>query len=180
MFAYVLVLLGVASRYLVAGHLPLLNFTAVTGSLVYFGARRSWREMLAPVAILMASDFALTTYVYHYQFHWQAYVTTWAWYAAAIALGQILLHAKTTFVRGAAGAILGPTSFFVVSNYGFWASSLSPYPHTFAGLVTCYAAAIPFYRNDVVATSIVLAVALGAPVLVRRMNLAGAEQAAVK
>ena len=180
MFAYVLVLLGVASRYLVAGHLPLLNFTAVTGSLVYFGARRSWREMLAPVAILMASDFALTTYVYHYQFHWQAYVTTWAWYAAAIALGQILLHAKTTFVRGAAGVILGPTSFFVVSNYGFWASSLSPYPHTFAGLVTCYAAAIPFYRNDVVATSIVLAVALGAPVLVRRMNLAGAEQAAVK
>lgn len=180
MFAYVLVLLGVASRYLVAGHLPLLNFTAVTGSLVYFGARRSWREMLAPVAILMASDFALTTYVYHYQFHWQAYVTTWAWYAAAIALGQILLHAKTTFVRGAAGAILGPTSFFVVSNYGFWASSLSPYPHTFAGLVTCYAAAIPFYRNDVVATSIVLAVALGAPVLVRRMNLAGAEEAAVK
>ncbi len=180
MFAYVLVLLGVASRYLVAGHLPLLNFTAVTGSLVYFGARRSWREMLAPVAILMASDFALTTYVYHYQFHWQAYVTTWVWYAAAIALSQILLHAKTTFVRGAAGAILGPTSFFVVSNYGFWASSLSPYPHTFAGLVTCYAAAIPFYRNDVVATSIVLAVALGAPVLVRRMNLAGAEEAAVK
>ena len=89
MFAYVLVLLAVASRYLVAGHLPLLNFTAVTGSLVYFGARRSWREMLAPLAILMASDFALTAYVYHYQFHWQAYVTTWAWYAAAIALAFV-------------------------------------------------------------------------------------------
>lgn len=180
MFAYVLILIGVASRYLVAGHLPLLNFTAVTGSLLYFGGRRSWREMLAPVGLFMASDFALTTYVYHYPFHWQAYVTTWAWYAAAIVLGWILLHAKTTFVRGAAAAILGPTSFFIVSNYGVWAGSMNVYPHTVAGLVTCYAAAIPFYRNDLLATSIVLAVALGAPVLVRRVNLARAEEAAAK
>ncbi len=170
MIAYLLVLLGVATRYLVAGHLPLLNFTAVTGSLLYFGARRSWREMLAPVAILIASDFALTTYVYHYPFQWQAYVTTWGWYAAAIVLGQILLHSKTTFVRGAASAILGPTSFFVVSNYGFWASGYNAYPHTLAGLGACFMAGVPFYRNDLVATSIVLGVALGVPVLVRRMN----------
>lgn len=168
MIAYLLVLLGVLSRYLVAGHLPLLNFTAVTGSLLYFGARRSWREMLAPVGILMMSDFALTTYVYHYPFHWQGYITTWVWYAAVIVLGQILLHAKTDFVRGASAAILGPTSFFVVSNYGVWAGGMNLYPHTFAGLATCYMAAIPFYRNDLAATSIVLAVALGAPVLVRK------------
>jgi hypothetical protein len=180
MFAYVLVLLGVASRYLVAGHLPLLNFTAVTGSLLYFGARRPWREMLAPVGLFMLSDYALTTYVYHYPFHWLAYVTTWAWYAAAIVLGWILLHAKTTFVRGAAGALLGPTSFFIISNYGVWANGMNTYPHTFAGLVGCYVAAIPFYRNDLVSTSIVLAVALGAPVLVRRMNLARAQEAPAK
>src|SRR5580698_10214614 len=80
MLAYVLVLLGVLSRYAVAGHLPWLNFTAVTGSLVYFGARRSWREMFVPVAVLMASDYCLTMYTYHYPFHWQGYVTTWAWY----------------------------------------------------------------------------------------------------
>ncbi|MGB7265512.1 MAG: DUF6580 family putative transport protein [Terracidiphilus sp.] len=170
MIAYLLVLFGVATRYLVAGHLPLLNFTAVTASLLYFGARRSWREMLAPVALLMLSDFALTTYVYHFPFHWQVYVTTWAWYAAAIGLGQILLHAKTTFVRGAAAALLGPTSFFIISDYSVWASGFNGYPHTLAGLITCYAAAIPFYRNDLVATSIVLGVALGVPALVRRMN----------
>jgi len=176
MFAYLLVLIGVASRYLVAGHLPLLNFTAVTGSLLYFGARRSWREMLGPVAILIASDFALTTYVYHYQFHWQAYVTTWAWYAAVILLGQILLHAKTNFVRGASAAILGPTSFFIVSNYGVWAGNLFTYPHTFAGLIACYAAAIPFYRNDLLCTSIVLGVTLGVPALMRRTNLIPAHE----
>ncbi len=179
MIAYLLVLFGVATRYLVAGHLPLLNFTAVTGSLLYFGARRSWREMLAPVAILMASDFALTAYVYHYPFQWQAYITTWAWYAAAIVLGQILLHAKTTFVRGAAAALLGPTSFFIVSDYSVWASGFNGYPHTLAGLITCYVAAIPFYRNDLAATSIVLVVALGVPALVRRMNPNRAQEAVI-
>ena len=47
---------------------------------------------------------------------------TWAWYLMAMALGLILLHAKTTVVRVAAGALLGPTSFFLVSNYAVWAS----------------------------------------------------------
>jgi len=170
MVAYLLVLLGVLTRYLVAGHLPLLNFTAVTGSLLYFGARRPWREMLAPIGLLMVSDFALTTYVYHYPFHWQGYITTWAWYAAVIVLGQILLHAKSDFTRGAFAAILGPTSFFIVSNYSVWVSGFNGYPHTLAGLITCYVAAIPFYRNDLAATSIVLAVALGAPALVRKLR----------
>lgn len=101
MFAYVLVLLGILSRYAVASHLPWLNFTAVGGSLLFFGARRSWREMLFPLAALMASDYCLTTFTYHYQFHWQAYIITWGWYVMAMVLGQILLHAKTTFVRGA-------------------------------------------------------------------------------
>ncbi len=175
MIAYLLVLFAVLSRYLVAGHLPLLNFTAVTGGLIYFGARRPWREMVGPLAILMASDYCLTTYTYHYAFHWQGYIPTWIWYLAAMALGQILLRAKTNFVRVAAGAILGPTSFWLMSNFAFWAlyagSAIgSPYPRTFGGLATCYAAAIPFYGNDLAATSIVLAVAFGVPALVRRMN----------
>jgi hypothetical protein len=169
MIAYLLVLLAVLSRYLVVGHLPLLNFTAVTGGLIYFGAKRPWREMVGPLAILMASDYCLTTYTYHYAFHWQGYIPTWIWYVAAMALGQILLRAKTSFVRVAASAILGPTAFFVISNYAVWLGSTF-YPHTLSGLMTCYAAAIPFYGNDLAATSIVLGAAFGVPVLVHRMK----------
>ena len=169
MFAYVLVLLGVSSRYLVASHVPWLNFTAVGGSLLYFGARRSWREMFVPLAALMVSDYCLTTFTYHYSFVWTAYVITWMWYAMAMALGRILLHAKTSFVRGAAAAILGPTSFWIVSDFAVWAGGGS-YPHTLAGLWTCYLAAIPFYRNDLLSTSIVLGAALGVPALVHRMQ----------
>jgi hypothetical protein len=38
-------------------------------------------------------------------------------------------------------------------------------------------AGLPFYRNDLAATAIVLGVALGAPALVRRMNTGHAQEA---
>lgn len=167
MFAYLLLLLAVLTR--VMPHAGWLNFTAVGGALLYFGARRSWREMAIPLAVLMATDYYLTTYAYQYSFRWEAYMTTWAWYLMAMALGLILLHARTTFARVAAGALLGPTSFFLVSNYAVWASS-TMYPRTAGGLVACFAAGVPFYRNDLLSTALVCAVAFGVPALLREMH----------
>lgn len=167
--AYLLLVFAILTRLM--PHAGWLNFTAVGGALLYFGARRPWREMLVPLAALMATDYFLTVYSYHYSFRWQGYVATWAWYLMAMALGLILLHARTTFVRVAAGALLGPTSFFLVSNYAVWASGWM-YPRTLGGLGACFAAAVPFYRNDLLSTSIVCGLAFGVPVLVRRMSAA--------
>jgi len=176
--AYLLLLVAVFSRLL--PHAGMWNFTAVGGALLYFGARRSWREMLAPLAALMATDYILTIYMFHYAFHWQNYATTWAWYLMAMVLGQILLKARTTAVRVGAGSLLGPTSFFVVSNYVVWVSS-SMYSHDASGLLTCYTMALPFYRNDVVSTAVVAGLAFGLPALARRMNWVPAQTvAAVK
>jgi hypothetical protein len=172
--AYLLLVVAILSR--VVPHHDWFNFTAVGGALLYFGARRSWREMLAPLVALMATDYCLTVFSYHYAFKWQAYVTTWAWYLAAMALGHVLLHARTTFVRVLAGVVLGPTSFFVLSNYAVWVGG-DMYPRTLSGLVTCYAAALPFYRNDLLSTAIVAGLAFGVPVLVRRMSTAQGEAA---
>ena len=169
--AYLLLVFAVLSRLI--PHPDWLNFTAVGGALLYFGARRPWREMLAPLAALMATDYLLTVFTYHYAFRWQAYVTTWAWYLAVMALGWILLRARTTFVRVAAGVVLGPTSFFIVSNYAVWVAG-DMYPRTMSGLVACYAAALPFYRNDIISTAIVAGLAFGVPAMVRRMSRAHA------
>jgi hypothetical protein len=175
--AYLLLLVAVLSRLL--PHAGWMNFTAMGGALLYFGARRSWREMLAPLAVLMATDYYLTVYAYHYSFQWQAYLPTWAWYGMAMALGQILLRARTTFVRVAAGALLGPTTFFLVSNYAVWASGWM-YPRTVSGLGACFVAALPFYRNDLISTAIVAGVVFGVPVLVRRLNGAQGQAALVE
>lgn len=165
--AYLLLLVALLSRLL--PHPEWLNFTAVGGALLYFGARRSWREMVAPLTALMAADYFLTVYSYHWAFQWTTYLPTWAWYVAAMVLGQILLRTRTTFVRVAAGALLGPTSFFLMSNYAAWKTS-GTYLQTPAGLMTCYAAGVPFYRNDLMSTAIVAGLVFGVPVLVRRMS----------
>lgn len=174
--AYLLLVLAILTR--VVPHHDWLNFTAVGGALLYFGARRSWREMLVPLAALMVTDYSLTVYAYHYSFAWSAYVPTWAWYIAAMLLGYILLKSKTTWLRVGSGVVLGPTSFFLISNYAVWAVSSHTipvagdmYPHTFSGLITCFAAGLPFYRNDLLSTAIVAGVAFGLPVLVRKARL---------
>lgn len=176
MAAYLLVLVAVLSRLI--PHAPWWSFTAVTGSLLYFGAKRPWREMLAPLAALITTDCYLTLFRYSgYSIHWDS-AFTWGWYLTAMVLGAGLLRKRVTLARGAAGALLGPTSFFLVSNFGVWAcGGFTMYPRTFAGLVACYAAGVPFYRNDLLATSLVLAVAFGVPALVRRMQESHAQEA---
>ena len=67
--AYLLLIAALLSRVL--PHSGWFGFTAVGGSLLYFGARRSWREMLVPVATLAVADYYLTTYVYNYPFQAQ-------------------------------------------------------------------------------------------------------------
>ena len=177
--AYLLLVVAVLTRLL--PHPGWLNFTAVGGALLYFGARRPWREMLVPLAALMATDYFLTVYSYHYPFRLQDYAATWVWYGMAMALGLILLHAKTTAVRVAAGALLGPTSFFLVSNYAAWVSGLAyPYPRPLGGLGACLAAGVPFYRNDLLSTTLVAGLAFGLPVLVRRMSAAQMQAAPAK
>ena len=41
--------------------------------------------------------------------------------------------------------------FFLTSNFGVWLLS-NWYPKSFAGLVMCYEAALPFFRNTLLST----------------------------
>ena len=44
------------------------------------------------------------------------------------------------------------------------------YTRTLGGLGTCYLAGLPFYRNDLLSTTIFGALAFGVPVLVQRIR----------
>jgi len=165
--AYLLLFAAVLSR--IVPHPGWLNFTAVGAALLYFGARRPWREMLAPLAALIATDYFLTVYSYHFAFTWKDYIPTWSWYIAAMFLGSILLSARTTLPRFAAAVVLGPTSFFLISNFAVWVE-LTQYPKTLVGLSAAYIAGIPFYRNDLLSTTLIAGAVFGVPVLVRRLS----------
>jgi hypothetical protein len=57
----------------------------------------------------------------------------------------------------AAGAVAAPTLFFLVSNFMVWqAASEAVYARSFSGLMTCYEAGLPFYRNSLIATVVFL------------------------
>ncbi|MDR3735209.1 MAG: hypothetical protein P4L10_06695 [Acidobacteriaceae bacterium] len=164
MIAYLILLLAIVSR--VVPHT--VNLTAVGGSLLFFGARRSrWQAAIAMVA-LAATDFYLTRFAYGYAFHMQDYLVTWAWYAGVCLLGHSLLGRNAGALRVGAAVFTSATSFFVISNFVVWMGSAT-YAHSAAGLTACYAAAIPFYGNDLVSTGIIAGALFGLPALGRKL-----------
>ena len=168
MIAYLVLILAAASRLVPhALHGTGMNFTAVGAGLLFFGSRRPRWQSLAAVAILAATDFYLTRFVYGFPFVVRGYLVTWAWYAAVAILACSLLR-KVTVLRVAAGVFASATSFFLLSNLVVWIGS-GMYPHSLSGLTVCYAAALPFYANDLVSTSLLSAALFGLPVLAAKL-----------
>ena len=159
MLAYIFVLFAVAVRFIPHP----FAFTPVGAALLYFGARASRRRMWIPLALLAASDVILTALVYRYTFSWDHFVT-WAWYAGMLWLGTSLKQAGPVRIMGT--ALAGSISFFVVSNFAVWAAWVM-YPKTFAGLMMCYDAGLPFFRRAVEGDLLFTAIMFGAPVLIQ-------------
>ncbi len=163
MFAYLFVLLAVAARFIPHA----MGFTPVTASLLFFGARGPRRQLWFPLALLMASDIFLTKVIYAYQFSWDHFVT-WAWYAAVLALGTRLReNSKPVWIL--ASALASSVSFFLISNFAVWAA-FDMYPKNFAGLMTCYTMAIPFFRRGLAGDLLFTAVMFATPVAISLLS----------
>jgi hypothetical protein len=61
-------------------------------------------------------------------------------------LGRVFLR-KLSPLRVGAMAVVSSLVFFVVTNFGSWLTLEDAYARSLAGLVECYARAIPFYRT---------------------------------
>lgn len=170
MSAYLALIVAVLSRILPSAfHTTSVGFTAVGGSLLFFGARRSRWQAIPAVLALMATDYYLTTYVYSYPFHTSAYVATWVWYAAVCLFGNQVLAGRPSALRVAGAVLASSTSFFLISNFMVWAGG-NMYPHSGAGLAACFVAAIPFYANDVMSTAVTAGAFFGLPALARSIS----------
>ncbi|MDP9038730.1 MAG: hypothetical protein M3O02_05565 [Acidobacteriota bacterium] len=177
MLAFAVLLLAILSRVLPhAFHAVSWNFTALGGSLLFFGSQladtaanrtRTAAKLGIAILLLMATDFYLTVFAFGYPFQVRGYVVTWVWYAAVCALSTRWL-AKPSAASVIGGVLASATSFFVLSNLTVWAGG-ALYPRTAAGLAACYAAAVPFYRNDLVSTALTAGALFGLPVLAARI-----------
>jgi hypothetical protein len=160
MLAYLFVIFAVLARMPFMPH-P-WNLTPVAAALLYFGARGSKRQLWVPFVLLAASDVILTKFVYAFPFSWDHFVT-WAWYAAILLFGT-RLRENSNWMRVGRAALASSVSFFVVSNFAVWAC-WNMYPKTLAGLMTCYAAGVPFFRRGVAGDLLFSALMFGLPAL---------------
>jgi Family of unknown function (DUF6580) len=165
MLAYLFVLLAIASRFLPHPD-GWVQFTPLGAALLYFGARVPLKRMWIPLVALIAADVYLTKVTYAYPLTADQ-VVTWVWYAGVIVLGGALLGRQVSPLRVAAGSLTASIAFFVVSNFAVWAV-WNMYPRTLAGLATAYVAAIPFFRNQVLADLLFAGVLFGIGALIER------------
>lgn len=141
MLAYLFILLAVAVRFMPHPWM----FTPVVGSLLFFGARGSRRQLWIPLVLLAASDVILTKFVYGMPFGWD-YLVTWAWYGAILWLGTNL-HSNAKAGRVIAAALASSVSFFLLSNFTVWIYWEGMYPRSLKGLEMAYVAGLPFFRH---------------------------------
>lgn len=115
---------------------------------MYFGRRHA---LWLPVAILAISDLALNAQAHYPLFYWPRMID----YAAFAGIGVLGMALRSRpVIAKIGGAIATPFAFFLVSNFGVWLFGLNLanefYPKTLTGLMSCYAAGLPFLRGTMI------------------------------
>ncbi|MBI1804339.1 MAG: hypothetical protein HY033_04505 [Ignavibacteriae bacterium] len=148
-FTFILILLAALSRLL--PHPP--NFAPITALALFGGVYLDRKHtFIVPIAAMLISDYFIGFY------------TGMMWvYASFTAIGFIGLWLRNHrgVVQTVGATLAGSVLFFVVTNFGVWISSQVSYPHNFAGLVECYVAAIPFFRNTVLGDALYVTAMFG-------------------
>jgi len=144
--ALILIVIAAAATRLLP-HPP--NVTSLTALALFGGACFSDRRLAfaVPLLALVLSDAVLGLAGSWSEMVMQAHVEVqYLAFALVVCLG-LMLGSRRSVGRVAGYTLAGAVVFFVVSNFGVWLFQ-SLYPKSMAGLVACYVAAIPFFRNS--------------------------------
>lgn len=138
-----------------------VNFTPVMALALFAGAKLDDRRMafLLPLLAMLLSDLVIG-------FH-STMLFVYAGMALAVALG-LLIRQRRGFVPVAAAALAGSLGFFVITNFGAWLYNPVLYSRDWAGLMSSYIAAIPFYQNSLLSDAVFTAVLFGGWALAER------------
>ena len=123
------------------------NFTPVMAIALCGGALFTNRLQALAVAVgsMVLSDVALGLVLGpEYAIH-----STQPWVYGCIVATVMMGHALRTSSSARqviVGGTLSSLGFFAVTNFAVWLQGTF-YPHTFSGLMTCYAAGLAFYRD---------------------------------
>ncbi len=142
-------------------HLP--NFAPITAMALFGGAYLGRRFALTlPLLAMVLSDIFIG---------FDSIVSRVAVYGSFLLIGLIglWLRKHRSFQNIVLATLVSSVLFFVITNFGVWAFGFM-YPKTFEGLVACFTAAIPFFRNTMVGDMFYSAVFFGGYLLVRKFS----------
>lgn len=118
------------------------NFTPVGGMGLFAGARlRGWSAYLVPILLMAVTDPILAA-IYGFPAFGPATPAIYGSFLLNVWIGRWLRGTENPR-RIAAAVLLCSAQFFLVTNAAVWLWS-GMYPHTGAGLIACYLAALPF------------------------------------
>lgn len=132
------------------------NFTPI-GAMALFGAAYftpRWAALAVPMLAMWLSDLVLNNLVYA-RFY-PAYYSSFVWIVngwvylsfAIINLAGFSLLQKITRLRLLGASLGASVFFFIITNFGSWLASPA-YSKDAAGLVSSYAAGLPFFGNTI-------------------------------
>lgn len=120
------------------------NFTPLLAIALFSGYFFENKKLafIIPFAAMFISDIFLG-------FH-SAMYSVYLSFGLIILLG-FLIKSNKSFLKITISSVAASLIFFIVTNFGVWLS-FNLYPTTLSGLLLCYEAAIPFFRNTLLST----------------------------
>lgn len=149
-----------SARSLRANPTAPMEFHAHHGNrpLCWARSARLWGAILITLGALLFSDSILGFY------SGMMYVYAASLIPALIGSG---LRGRSSVGTIVASASVSSISFFLITNFAVWMTG-NLYPHTWAGLMECFTAALPFYRNEIVGDALYTCAFFGADALLLR------------
>jgi hypothetical protein len=161
LFTLILVVLATACKYRFGPDLDWSGFSPVIAIALFSGFIIKQRDMsfVLPLLALFTSDAVIQLlYVldeFPYPGFYNHQLKNYLILLVATLIGWALKGRSYSSLL--VGAIVAPTVFFLLSNFSVWVSASEViYPKNFNGLMTSYAAGLPFYKNALMATLIFL------------------------
>lgn len=173
LFVLALVTVTTACKFFLGPELAWSGFSPVIAIALFAGLmiRDKSLSFILPLLALFLSDVAIHVLHKSGAFDYAGlYAGQWKNYLLLTAIAFVGFLFRRSGVAGMfAGGLVGPTLYFLVSNFMVWmATTEAVYAKSFAGLMTCYEAGLPFYRNSLIATIVFLPlIVLGYNYLVR-------------
>jgi hypothetical protein len=131
---------------------------------VYFADRKV--AFLVPLAAMYLSDLALGFFIYDFGCFHRLMPFVYAGFMVTVCLGFLIRRRLTPLAVGGT-ALTSSVLFFIITNFGVWLVG-NLYPRTVAGLLSCYVAAIPFFRNTLAGDAVYTMVLFGGFALAQR------------